>query len=236
MTVSTSSLGSRPKIFSLVLLIDQNLIKTEVALTDKSDYLLPKWAPRVRKAKIAQFYKAIGRGIIDSDIIDEVGYALYERCISILEASSAVMGKVHCPNCRNIISTAAILVCSECGWECPRDVYQKTYQRKSLTVGGFRPFVKAFADQFPKEKSASKRLILIDTLIHSYHWGAGGGRPGASSLIEGKLKDIMPFLDKLNYGDQVPPEVESTRETWRQQWQKSSFKRQVEQRVARNRK
>ncbi len=206
-------------------------------MTDQADYLLPTWAPRVRKAKIAQLYKTAGLGIIDSDIVNEVGYAFYERCCSILEASSAVRGKVHCPNCNFIIEhvpwESEVVACAKCDWECPWEVYQKTYQRKNLTVGGLRPFIEEYVDKFPKERSPSNRLVLIDTLIHCFHWG--GGRPGSANLIEGKLKDIMPFLDKLSYGDQIPGGVEATRDEWRQKWQQNKWKTRVEQMTARKR-
>jgi len=65
------------------------------------------------------------------------------------------------------------------------------------------------------------RRVLIDTLIHRFHWesdGQAAGRPGATSLIEGRLKDIMPFLDGLSYGDDTPPEIARTREEWRKKW------------------
>jgi len=53
------------------------------------------------------------------------------------------------------------------------------------------------------------------------HWvsaDSAGGRPGAASLIEGKMKDIMPFLDRLSHGDNIPPQVAQTREKWRKKW------------------
>ena len=62
---------------------------------------------------------------------------------------------------------------------------------------------------------------MIDTLIHRFHWesaAGSGGRPGACNLIEGKMKDIMPFLDRLTYGDSVPAGIRQTREQWRSKW------------------
>jgi hypothetical protein len=63
--------------------------------------------------------------------------------------------------------------------------------------------------------------VLIDTLIHRFHWASEQGRPLATALIEGKMKDIMPFLDRLSYGESIPPEVEKTREEWRRKWEKN---------------
>jgi hypothetical protein len=79
----------------------------------------------------------------------------------------------------------------------------------------------------PRARTHSERSILIDTLIHRYHWEnvGRGGRPGACCLIEGKLKDIMPFLDALSYGEKTPDEVQATREEWRKEWRSSRWNR-----------
>jgi len=68
-------------------------------------------------------------------------------------------------------------------------------------------------------------MVLIDTLIHKYHWetSSGGGKSGAVGLIEGKMKDIMPFLDELSYGEHLPAGVQATRMEWRRKWNKKAF-------------
>jgi hypothetical protein len=82
-------------------------------------------------------------------------------------------------------------------------------------------FVRDFVAKFAATRSHRERLVLIDTLIHRFHWesaDSAGGRPGAVNLIEGKMKDIMPFLDRLSYGGNTPPEVDHMREEWRRKW------------------
>jgi hypothetical protein len=98
---------------------------------------------------------------------------------------------------------------------------------KHLFAGGMKPFLEEFVREFPHARTHSDRFILIDTLIHRYHWESVGkpSRPGACCLIEGKLKDIMPFLDALSYGDEVPDEVQATREAWRKEWRGSRWNR-----------
>jgi hypothetical protein len=76
--------------------------------------------------------------------------------------------------------------------------------------------------RFPQ--SRSERLVLMDSLIHRFHWeseDSGGGRPGAVNLIEGKMKNIMPFLDRLSYGGGAPPELERMRQEWRRKWREN---------------
>jgi hypothetical protein len=87
-------------------------------------------------------------------------------------------------------------------------------------------FVRDFVLKFAAARSHRERLVLIDTLIHRFHWESGdsaGGRPGATSLIEGKMVDIMAFLDRLSYGDDIPPEVAHTREEWRRKWRENPW-------------
>ena len=207
-------------------------------MADKSKFQLPVWAPRLRKAKIAQLYKTSGRGIIDEEIINDVGFSLYARAESILAATHASQGKAPCPSCNWVIEHIPweneLLRCAQCGWECPWSVYKKTIKYKHLHAGGMKPFLEEFVREFPKAKSPSARLILIDTLIHRYHRESitGDGRPGACCLIEGKMKNIMPFLDSLSYGEDLPDEVKTKREEWRQKWHRNRWKARVEGMVA----
>jgi hypothetical protein len=105
--------------------------------------------------------------------------------------------------------------------------YKKTIKYKHLFAGGMKPFLEEFVREFPHARTHSDRFILIDTLIHRYHWEYAGkpSRPGACCLIEGKLKDIMPFLDTLSYGENVPEDVQATREQWRKVWRDSRWNR-----------
>lgn len=210
-------------------------------MSDKPEFQLPVWAPRLRKAKIAQLYVASGRGILDEELIDDVGYSLYARAESILLATQASQGNALCPNCNSVIAHLPweneLLKCAQCDWKCPWEVYKKTIKYKHLHAGGMKPFLEEFIDKFPNAKSPADRMVLIDTLIHRYHWenSTNGGRPGACCLIEGKMKDIMPFLDSLSYGDNLPKDIETTREEWRKKWHKNAWKNRIEKMVERDR-
>jgi len=194
-------------------------------MSGHDDYELPVWAHRLRKSQIERLYKSCAKGYMDEDLIDDVGFSLYARCTSMLQVMEAMRGRPPCPSCGATAQLdegpTAFARCPDCGWMCPWKVYQKTYQRKGLFAGGMESFVRDFVRRFAATRSHRDRLVLIDTLIHRFHWESGdsaGGRPGAVSLIEGKMKDIMAFLDRLSYGDAIPPEVAHLREEWRRKW------------------
>lgn len=200
-------------------------------MSDNNNYQLPVWAPPLSKVQIERLYKSSGRGLLDEELIDDVGFSLYSRCTSMLEVSEAIRGNPPCPSCGAAAQlddneATPFARCPNCAWSCPWSLYQKTYQRKGLFAGGMEPFIQEFVQKFPTTPSYRERLVLIDSLIHRFHWehaGKADGRPGATSLIQGKMKDIMAFLDRLSYGDDIPPEIARTREEWRRQWRENAW-------------
>jgi len=164
-------------------------------MSDSHPYKLPRWAPRVSKTKIEQLYRGCAQGILDQDLIDEVGYALYARCQSMLEVTEIVRsGCPKCPACgtrlpkRNWSEPNEMLQCPACDWQCPARTYRKTYARKNLGTGGLDQEIRAFMLGFESARSYGDKLVLIDTLIHRFHWSSEQGRPLATALIAGNMK------------------------------------------------
>jgi hypothetical protein len=199
-------------------------------MSDNGSYQLPIWAPRLRKLQLERLYQSSGQGLLDEELIDDVGFSLYSRCLSMIQVSQAIRGIPPCPSCGSLAQVdnepVRFARCPNCGWMCPWALYQKTFQHKGLFAGGLEPFIQDFVSKFPATPSYRERMVLIDSLIHWFHWettGVTDGRPGATSLIEGQMKDIMAFLDRLSYGDDVPPEIAHTREEWRRKWRENAW-------------
>ena len=62
-----------------------------------------------------------------------------------------------------------------------------------------------------------EKMILIDTLLHRYHWELEGdpGGPGAVGLIGGSRTEVIAFLNELTYGGGSTPGLQQTRTQWR---------------------
>ena len=195
-----------------------------------SPYHLPVWAPRLSKLQIQCLYQNCARDLLDEDLVNDVGFSLYSRCISMLKVTNAIRGNPPCPLCETTAQVdwepSPIARCANCDWQCPWDLYQKTYQRKWLYAGGLEPFVQEYVRLFPITPTARERMLMSDRLIHRFHWESDGnpdGRPGATSLIEGTMSDVMAFLDRLTYGERVPADIERTRDEWRQKWRANAW-------------
>jgi len=166
--------------------------------------VFPIWSERIPKSKIKQLYIKISNGIIDEELIDDVGYGLLCRCHSFIKACKAVKGEIECPVCKNVIihnpyNKGEMIKC-DCGWELLWDDYFSTIQHKQLS--GAEPILKIFQnyiDQFEKVSTPNEKIIQIDILLHSFHIYLNiPTRPAAINLIEGRLPDIIQFLNDLS--------------------------------------
>jgi hypothetical protein len=110
-----------------------------------------------------------------------------------------------------------VLRCEHCGWELTWGQYFRTIQHKQLS--GAEPVLELFRDfvmRFPRAHTPQEKMVLIDTLIHGFHWAAkyGPTRPVAANLIEGRLPDVIRFLDRLTYGNGSTRGIADTRAGW----------------------
>jgi hypothetical protein len=182
-----------------------------------------KWAPRVRRDQIRRLYEADAQGIIDEELVDEVAYAIYARCQSILTVTEASHGKVKCLGCghlimRNGIDKEQILMCGKCSWAVTWGEYFQSYHQKQLHGGGAVDVFRNFVEQFPKLRTPQEKMILIDRIIHECHKGLKEGecnRPVAVNLIAGRMADVIDLLDDLEYGERSTPGTEAALVEWR---------------------
>lgn len=181
-----------------------------------------RWAPKVPQQKIRRLYQTEAKGIIDDELIDDVGWVLWERCDSILTVTEAHYGRVRCPSCETIIerqdpwSDNEIVRCEQCGWQIKWANYHHTYRHQQLFGANAVEVFQNYHTVFPQASSAKEKMVLIDRLIHEFHVGLKGlGRPVAANLIQGKLYEVIRFLDELTYDGESAAEVSNSRDLWR---------------------
>jgi hypothetical protein len=190
-----------------------------------------RWAARVAPAKIRRLYQTDARGIHDKELIDEIGFGLYARCQSIITVTEAAAGRVACPDCDAIVLREArdkpdepdeTLRC-DCGWETTWASYHRTWQHQELYGGGAVDAFEHFVRDWPRAESPQRKMLLIDQLIHRWHWQARAdralGRPAGVNLIEGSRAQVLALLDELSYGPASSDTLHETRDAWRDAWQ-----------------
>jgi hypothetical protein len=185
-----------------------------------------RWAPKLRPEKLRRLYELDAQGRVDEELMDEVGYTLYSRCESILTVTETFHGRVPCPGCGVIIlrdrGTCAdeeILRCGHCSWQATWKEYHRSWQDRQLWGGNAVEAFEEFVRRFPAARDSRQKMILIDQLIHAFHYDLrrhAYNRPAAANLLEGKLRDVIQFLDDLTYGTGSTPGLAQSQLDWRE--------------------
>jgi DNA-directed RNA polymerase subunit M/transcription elongation factor TFIIS len=191
-----------------------------------------QWPKRVSKHKIRRLYESDAQGMLDTELVDDVGITLLLRCKSILEVAEAKRGHVRCPRCarqkkETIIQRTRVkgdprdevITCPECGWQVTWGEYAASYKRKQLNIGGAAGAFEAYVQSYEAARTSQAKMLAIDRLIHEFHYSLRD-RPGlptrsvGPNLIQGKLGDILTFLDELTYGPDTAQEMREQRAGW----------------------
>ena len=184
-----------------------------------------QWARRVPLYKVRLLYESDSKGILDEDLLTEVGYGIYACCQDLLERAVAARGRVKCRNCDNIIirplingrfADSNILRCSLCGWEVACKDYHESLLRKRPALP-YEPeeIFKEFAKQWPLASSSREKLLLIDRLIHEWHIHyITVGWPLGTSVIQATARQMVDLLEGLAYGPDSSKGLEQTRMVW----------------------
>lgn len=204
--------------------------------------ILPVWAPRVRQSQIRRLYETDAMGMYDDELLDEVGWGLAARCESFIAAVEAARGRVQCPVCGQVVlhhsGKDEVLHCAACGWEASWQAYFKTFQHKQLSgAEAVLALFQEFVSQFPTAQTGREKMLLIDRLIHGFHYylQLGPTRAVGVNLIGGSYHEVVDFLDRLTYGEGSTPGTRQTRSEWREminqtadQWQDERLRRKPE--------
>jgi hypothetical protein len=197
----------------------------------------------VSKVKLRRLYQADAQGIVDQALIDDVGITLLLRCQAILDVAEARAGRVKCPRCAGSLPEGKepaiiqrqpvkgdardeLLTCPACGWQITWGEYAKSYQHQQLNSGGATPFFQEYLRRYPAARTPQQKMLAIDRLIHEFHYSLHQEpdlptRSVGPNLIQGKLGDVLRFLDELTYGPQSTEGLASTRRQWQTEYAKN---------------
>jgi hypothetical protein len=192
-----------------------------------------RWAPKVRPERIRRLYEQDALGIVDDELIDDVGLALHARCVSIVRVNT---GRVVCPRCATAFEVCRtyrerkrgeapddperVVPCPRagCGWQTTVGRWRQSWRHRELHAGWGLPALRAFAEAYPAATTSRTRMLLIDQLLHAFHQDLRRATPGRSvahNLVEGNQRQALELLDSLAYGDHSAPERRATYAAWR---------------------
>jgi hypothetical protein len=144
--------------------------------------------------------------------------------VAVMTAGGSGIGRSICLSARSKERSR----CPHCeDWEVTGRQYRESLQQVGLGGGTVLPVFQTFVERYPNTSSPRERMLLIDRLIHEFHYAMSrmpDGRLGRSSqphdvtatnLIEGGHDEVVAFLDCLTYGEAGTPELQVTQALWR---------------------
>lgn len=164
-----------------------------------------RWAPRVPMDWIQRLYERDAQGIVDDELLDKVGYRLYDRCCDSIAVSETVQGRFTCLACRsNATVTDDVIRCDSCEWTCSITDFRSAFRHMELNAD--TTFMKIFVRSWRAARTAGEKMFAINDVIHRWHHETklaqkgAVGRPVGVNLIEGSRKRVTLFLDRLTEG------------------------------------
>lgn len=160
-----------------------------------------KWAAKISPNKLVMLYKNYIASNVDEADVDNVGLGLYLRCRDIILILNRTCS---CPECgMEIHIQDGLNRCAnpDCEFMITKEEYQKSWRHTDLWCGKALPCFEEFYLEYPRAKGINQKMILIDTLIHSFHWDLKANLPNraaGNNLIEGSLKQVVAILDDLS--------------------------------------
>jgi hypothetical protein len=131
-----------------------------------------------------------------------------------------------------------LIRCPACqAWECTERQYADSFVSDSLQAWYAVSIFQTFVERFPKIATAREHMVLIDRLIHEFHYAISRLPDGslgrnnlphettANNLIEDGHQQVVEFLNTLTYGVAGTPEVQATYEAWRSKAEQMQLRR-----------
>lgn len=106
-----------------------------------------------------------------------------------------------------------------CGWSLTWGDYFHTIQNKQLSgAEHVINLLQNYVDHYPKARTYQDKMVLIDQLLHGFHWYVkfGNTRTVAVNLLQGRLWETIEFLDELSRGPESTAGVEERYREWQE--------------------
>jgi hypothetical protein len=178
-----------------------------------------KWPEKVNKREIERLYYDNLKMIYDEELLDEVGYKIYTRCVEAKLIMEYLWKKqIKCMSCGNIINLNKIFTLEEfedhkwknvpfkckCGNNYTFNGYRTSYRKNNMPRGNaskiFDDFIMEW--EYNVGKNYHAKMRIIDNLIHEFHVSSITGTNGrftGQNLIGGTKEEIIELINKLAY-------------------------------------
>ena len=170
-----------------------------------SELVRIRWAPMLSSSKLIRLYEANAAGTLADELVDDVGWRLWERLADVVRVTN---GRVRCPVCGTEFQVRTperqpddLVQCDGCDWVVTPGQWHKSWENRDLN--GWCHEFQRFVDRWPSARSVGDRMVMIDTVVHALHVSSREDSPGnfaARNFLEGSRPKVVALLDELALG------------------------------------
>ncbi len=165
-----------------------------------------RWSSKISRQKLKKLYENDANRIYDEELIDDIGYTLYARCLQGRDERALIdIGKMRCHGCGEILLYRGGII--ECGCGCQylfRD-YMRSFRVNNMPSGSAKHIFNAYIEKWQRAMTYSEKMRIIDELVHEFHINLVTGVKGrfvGINLIEGTKKQIEELILSLAYSEE----------------------------------
>lgn len=163
------------------------------------------WVPALSPAKLRALYRSSASGALNSELLDEVGILFYARCKQGTEEYALLRsGKLKCHQCGAIHPNREGLLQCVCGSQYTFQEYVYSFNGHHMPGGNAQHIFEEYVEKWPKARTDSQKMNLIDWMIHECHVSMSSGLPLRSTLknlINASTAAAGKLILELAYGD-----------------------------------
>lgn len=178
-----------------------------------------KWCKKVSRNDIYRLYRGEARGMLDEELLEDIGLTFYFRCKQAKEVRESLeKGQMICHHCGAILSGGRVSakgsiltknfdnykpISCNCGYLYTYREYRRNCNSENMPGGRATPIFQHYLQKWSTCRDAKDKMFLIDWLIHECHVTLMSGEKGRSvcvNLIEGTLSQVTDMILELAYG------------------------------------
>jgi hypothetical protein len=164
-----------------------------------------RWMPALSPAKLRKLYRSSANGVLDQELLEDVGILFYSRCLQGVEEFELIRSdKLKCHHCGAILPKQEQLMLCICGYQYIFKEYIDSFNNHHMPGGNALHIFREYIEKWPRARTDSEKMNLIDWLVHQCHISMSSGLPLRSilkNLIDAQQKTAEKLVLELAYGN-----------------------------------
>lgn len=150
------------------------------------------WIPALSPSKMRELYRSSAAGMLNLELLDDIGVQFYLRCLQGVEEYQLIRtDQLKCHQCGTILPKEDGLMICSCGYQYTFQEYVRSFNYQRMPGGSALHVFQDYVEKWPGCRSDTKKMLLIDWMIHQCPISMSSGLP-----LRARLKNLIDAPQK----------------------------------------